>query len=131
MVIEVSTGIEVSTVIVSGPAAHARAVPAAVQAAGIDEVQETFLELVYADEELLRAEFDAIIAEEWGQPTPPARRRPTRPPAPPPQRRERHHGSAGGSTGRPGRQHHPTGEGRSRQRAPPAAASKPAIHPTS
>jgi hypothetical protein len=118
--IEVSTGIEVSTVIVSGSALHARAAPDAVQAAGIDEVQEEFLDLVYADEELLRAEFDAIIAEEWGQPTPPARRRSTRPPAPPPQRRDRQHESAGGSTGRPGRQHHRAGEGRSRQRAPPA-----------
>jgi hypothetical protein len=110
--------IKVSTLIAPGPALNARTVPDAVEAAaGIDEVEEKFLDLVYADEELLRAEFDAIIAEEWGQPTPPARRRPARPPAPPPQRHERHHGSAGGP---PGRQHHPAGEGRSRQRAPPA-----------
>jgi hypothetical protein len=112
--------IEVSTLIASGPALHARTVADAVQAVGIDEVQERFFELVYADEELLRAEFDAIIAEEWGQPTPPARRRPTHPPDPPKRRRERHDGSAGGLTGRPGRQHHPGGEARSRQRAPPA-----------
>jgi hypothetical protein len=109
--------IKLSTLIASRPPLHARTAAGSV---GIDEVQETFLELVYADEELLRAEFDAIIAEEWGQPTPPARRRPTRPPVPPPQRRDRQHGSAGGSTRRPGRQHHPAGEGRSRQRAPPA-----------
>jgi hypothetical protein len=109
--------IKVSTLIASGPALHARTVADAVQAVGIDEVQEKFLELVHADEELLRAEFDAIIAEEWGQPTAPARRRPTHPPTPPPQRRERHRGSAGGP---PGQQHHPGGEARSRQRAPPA-----------
>jgi hypothetical protein len=33
--------------------------------------EEEFLELVYADEEFLRAEFDAIIAAAW--PTPPER----------------------------------------------------------
>jgi hypothetical protein len=109
--------IEVSTLLASGPALHARTVADAVQAVGIDEVQERFFELVYADEELLRAEFDAIIAEEWGQLTPPTQRRPTRPPPPPAQRRERHRGSAGAP---PSRRHHRAGEGRSRQRAPPA-----------
>ena len=110
--------------IASGLALHARTEADAAQAVGIDEVKEKFLDLVYADEELLRAEFDAIIAEEWGQLSPPARRRPTRPPAPPPQRRERHRESAAGP---PGWQHHRTGEGRSRQRAPPAR-SQSALH---
>lgn len=35
--------------------------------------EEEFLELVYADEELLRSEFDAIIAREWPTNRPPAR----------------------------------------------------------
>lgn len=117
--------IKVNTLIAPGPALHARPVPDAVQAAGIHDIEEKFLELVYADEELLRAEFDAIIAEEWGQPTPPAPHRPTHPPAPPKRRRKQHRDPA---SRRPGRQHHPAGEGRSRQRAPPDVASKPAMH---
>lgn len=113
--------IEVSTMIASSPALHTRLVPEVVDGAGVvevaavDEVEETFLALVCADEELLRAEFDAIITDSWNEPTPPARQRPTRPPAPPPRR-----GHPSGTAGRaPGRQHHPAGEGRSRQRAPP------------
>ena len=111
--------------IASRPALHTRPVAAAanvpdvvdVEAAGVEEVEERFLALVCADEELLRAEFDAIIASAWGQPTPPPRRRPTRRPGPPAPRRERRaDGSAGGL---PGRQHYPAGAGRSRQRAPP------------
>jgi hypothetical protein len=109
--------------IVSSPALHTRPVPevgaggaGAVEAAAVDEAEETFLALVYTDEELLRAEFDAIIADSWNEPTPPARQRPTRPPAPPPQRRRHRSGTAGRA---PGRQHYPAGEGRSRQRAPP------------
>ena len=45
-----------------------------VAVAAADEVEEEFLALVYADEELLRAEFDALIAATWDQP-----RQPTRP----------------------------------------------------
>jgi hypothetical protein len=112
--------IEVSTVIASRPALQAspvRAVADVVEAAAVDEVEERFLALVCADEELLRAEFDAIIASAWGQPTPPARPRPTRPPGPPaPRGEQRADGSAGEL---PGRQHYPAGERRSRQRAPP------------
>ncbi|WP_406833042.1 hypothetical protein ABEG17_09480 [Pedococcus sp. KACC 23699] len=36
-----------------------------------DQLTEEFLELVCADEELLRAEFDEIIAQEWTSPPPP------------------------------------------------------------
>ena len=75
-----------------------------------------FAEVVCGDRDLLRAEFDAIIATSWDQPTPPARWRPTPWPGPPPLRRTRGSSSAGRSSGR---QHHPPGEGRSRQRAPP------------
>jgi len=115
--------IKVNTVIALRPALHARPVAIAdvvdeVEAAAVDEVKERFLALVCADEELLRAEFDAIIAAAWDQPTPPTRPRPTRrPPGPPAPRRERRvDASAGGS---PGQQHYPAGEGRCRQRAPP------------
>jgi hypothetical protein len=109
----------VSTVIASSPAPRARPVAVVadvVEAAAVDEVEETFLALVYADEELLRAEFDAIIADGWDELTPPTRPRTTRPPAPPPQRREHTSESAGRA---PGRQYYPAGEGRSRQRGPP------------
>jgi len=115
--------IEVSTVIASRPAVHTRPVAIAdvvdvVEAAAVEEVEEGFLALVCTDEELLRAEFDAIIAAAWDQPTPPTRPRPTRrPPGPPAPRRERR---TDGSAGRlPGRQHYPAGEGHCRQRAPP------------
>jgi hypothetical protein len=115
--------IKVNTVTAS-PTLHADPVAATadvadeVEAAAVDEVKEKFLALVCADEELLRAEFDAIIAAAWDQPTPPTRPRPTRrPPGPPAPRRERRvDASAGGS---PGQQHYPAGEGRRQQRAPP------------
>lgn len=104
--------IEVSTMIASSPAPQ----PAVV--AVVDEVvdEEEFLSLICADDELLRAEFDAIITASWGQPARPRRPRRARPPARYPQRRGRITASAGGP---PGPQHEPGAEGRSRQRAPP------------
>ena len=36
-----------------------------------DQLTEEFLELVCADEELLRAEFDEIVAQQWISPPPP------------------------------------------------------------
>jgi hypothetical protein len=36
------------------------------------DTDELFLELLCADEDLVRAEFDAIIAAEWFSPAPPA-----------------------------------------------------------
>jgi len=85
----------------------------------VDEAQEEFLELICADEQLLRAEFDAIIAQEWDTPSlPPGPPRRSSFPARPPQRRRCR-------TGRPanqltGPQHDPGGEGRCRERGPPA-----------
>jgi len=128
--------IKVNTVIALRPALHARPVAIAdvvdeVEAAAVDEVKERFLALVCADEELLRAEFDAIIAAAWDQPTPPTRPRPTRRrPGPPAPRHRRVSGSAGGS---PSQQHYPAGEGRRRQRAPPDPAvreARDALAPT-
>jgi len=53
-------------------------------------VEDAFLDLVCQDDELLRAEFDALIAASWHTPPPPppapsdpARRPPGWPPAPP------------------------------------------------
>lgn len=43
----------------------------AVRFGAAHDVEEEFLELVCADEELLRAEFDAIIAREWPSRRPP------------------------------------------------------------
>jgi hypothetical protein len=99
-------------VIVSSPAPQPSP---EVEAVAVDEVEEEFLALVCADEELLRAEFDAIIAEGWGRPAPPSPPRRTRPPAQPPRRR----GPTGSAGGLRGPQRDPGGEGRSRQRAPP------------
>jgi len=97
-----------------------------VAVAAADEVEEEFLALVYADEELLRAEFDALIAAAWGQPRQPARpRRAGRPTPPPPGRPSR-------GFARPARmcaQHDPGAEGRTRQRAPPNRTSNQAPHP--
>ena len=74
-----------------------------------DTLEQQFLELVYADEDLVRAEFEAIIAAEWPTPPParpPLRRPASRPPTPPaghwrrverkrPARRPRHPGIGG------------------------------------
>lgn len=79
------------------------------------DVEEEFLRLVCADEELLRAEFDAIIAREW-----PARRPPVRPAAPrgsDPDPRA-HQEARGGQAAR-GEPRHPGGEHWRRQRSPP------------
>jgi hypothetical protein len=37
------------------------------------QLAERFSDIIYADEQLLRAEFDAIIAAEWPDPPPPGR----------------------------------------------------------
>ena len=79
---------------------------------------EQFLELVCADEDLLRAEFDAIIAAEWPSPPPAdpdrgagAERRPR------PARLRR----AASTPALPSRPRHPRVGGWTRQRAPPPA----------
>jgi hypothetical protein len=85
--------------------------------AALDEaVQEEFLALICADEDLLRAEFDAIIAAGWGQPRPPARHPRSRRPRLPHTRRSNQLEVGGGLRGP---QRDPSGEGRCRQRAPP------------
>lgn len=51
-----------------------------------DTFEEQFLDLVYSDEDLVQAEFEAIIAAEWPTPPParpPLRRPAFRPPTPP------------------------------------------------
>jgi len=103
----------VSTVRASSPA------PPPPQADGaVDEaVQEEFLALMCGDEDLLRAEFDAIIAAGWGQLSPPGRQARCRRPRLPPARRSEQPAVGGGLRG-PHRD--PSGEGRCRQRAPPA-----------
>ncbi|MEP6650311.1 MAG: hypothetical protein ABJA74_10450, partial [Lapillicoccus sp.] len=83
--------------------------------------EEEFLAIVCADEDLLRAEFDAIIAAEW--------------PSPPPDRPEdddavqRSPGTArrqpsGGQARLPNRARHPGIGGWSRQRSPPPHDSR-------
>lgn len=80
-------------------------------------LEADFLALVCADEELLRAEFEAIIAAEW-----PARP-PRRPGGPPPGAANRRPGRPGGDR-RPrppaDRPRRPHDDSRARQRAPPA-----------
>jgi len=77
---------------------------------------EDFIELVCSDEELLRAEFEAIVSEEWSSSSPP--------PDPPiasqgarPQRRESRVPHAGRA--RPRRPAHPGADAWGRQRSPP------------
>lgn len=88
-------------------------------------IEEEFLELVCADEELLRAEFDAIIAQEWPSSRPPARREATSTGAGPYRPRE---------PGRRGERalrdetRHPHGRLQGRQRSPPQADRATALH---
>ncbi len=85
--------------------------------AAVEEIEEEFLALVCADEELLRAEFEAIIAEEWGTPGPPdLPRRSSCPGQPPQDPCGRTEMPAGGLTGP---QQLPAREGRCSQRGPP------------
>ncbi|HSF99164.1 MAG TPA: hypothetical protein VLA55_10765 [Ornithinibacter sp.] len=85
--------------------------------------EDEFLELVCADEELLRAEFDAIIAREWPTSRPPARpeamSRETGPHRPrQPERRVVRTLRA--------KPRHPGGRLQGRQRSPPAGEPEPA-----
>jgi hypothetical protein len=80
---------------------------------------EQFLEWLCADEDLLRAEFDAIIGAEWPGPPPAGPRRDTDAGRPPGQR-PCHDASVAGLPARPG---HPGIGGWTRQRSPPAGSS--------
>jgi hypothetical protein len=80
-------------------------------------LDDQFLDLVCADEELLRAEFEAIIAAEW--PIPPAApppRHPARIPPPPTGTRRPRLPRSGQVSQRP---RHPGVGGWARQRSPP------------
>lgn len=89
-------------------------------------VDEEFLELICADEELLRAEFDAIIDQEWLSRPPPADP-PAASPGPGPGPR-RHRPPAGGVAS-PRRPHHPGADGWSRQRSPPRLSRNHDLRP--
>jgi len=86
------------------------------------DARDMFLDLVYADEELLRAEFDAIIEQGWDPPVPERPTPPLRPAkARPPRRRARQRPPHA----RPAA--HPAAEWGARQRAPPRRAGGTAI----
>ena len=86
------------------------------QDAALAGVDEQFIEVMCADEELLRAEFDAIIAEEWPGSPPPADPAPGTPGA---NQGPRGSGLPGRRVATSGRPHHPGADGWSRQRSPP------------
>ncbi len=81
--------------------------------------EQEFLAVVYADEDLLRVEFDAIIAGEWPSPPPDTPEVDAVERAPGPARRQ----PSGGPARPPERPHHPGVGGWSRQRSPPPATS--------
>jgi len=84
--------------------------------AGDRSTEQQFLDLLLADEELLRAEFDAIIAAEWPGPPPNLpHRRVGGEPGPREERRHPAPATAARGVGRRSR-----GEGSARQRSPPA-----------
>lgn len=85
-------------------------------------LDEQFVELVCSDNELLRAEFEAIVAAEWPTPPPPCpplRRPALRPPAP------SAHWLEGDSTHLASRPRRPGVGGWARQRSPPQRAAPP------
>ncbi|HEU4547490.1 MAG TPA: hypothetical protein VFR88_14450 [Microlunatus sp.] len=78
--------------------------------------EEQFLDLLLADDDLLRAEFDAIVAAEWPGPPPNLPRRRVR--GGPDPRRRRHHRAT--VTKAPGAGRRPPVDGAARQRSPPS-----------
>lgn len=78
--------------------------------------EDQFLDLLLADDDLLQAEFDAIIAAEWPGPPPDMPRRRIRG-GPDPGRRRRHRATA---TKSPGAGQRPPVDGSARQRSPPS-----------
>jgi hypothetical protein len=83
--------------------------------------QDTFLAIVCADTELLRAEFEAIINAGWNQPTQAIR--PVRPPTRPDRPRTSRQPS------RPRRPDRPNGQAWIRQRAPPPGLARHRTQP--
>jgi hypothetical protein len=86
------------------------------QSGAVPSVEEEFLALLCSDEELLRAEFEEIIAAEWPSPPPDATGATDRAGDPP--RRTRHRGTAGLARLRT-RPRHPGIGGWARERSPP------------
>jgi hypothetical protein len=86
------------------------------------DADEEFLALMCADEQLLRAEFDAIIAAEWASPPPamPDRGAGAGRPA-----REARSRAVDRGAGLPTRPQHPGIGGWARQRSPPPATIAP------
>jgi len=82
-------------------------------------MEEAFLDLVCADEQLLRAEFDAIIAEEWPTTPPPADPRAAEPEGGSQRRKRLPLGCAPAPTGRT---RHPRVRRSRRQRSPPVGS---------
>jgi hypothetical protein len=78
-----------------------------------------FLAIVCADEELLRAEFEAIIENAWGEPPGRVPVRPARPPA------DRSAGTAEPRPPVPGRSDHADDHRAARQRGPPRRSPCP------
>jgi len=88
-------------------------------AAPAGTTDDAFLDIICHDEELLRAEFDALVAASWDEPPPsppPAGPRPAENPAPRPTTRTTIEEEV------PFESHHPAPAGR-RQRSPPASRS--------
>ncbi len=79
-------------------------------------VEEQFLDLLLADDDLIQAEFNAIIAAEWPGPPPNLPRRRVRG-GPDPGRRRRQRATA---TKGPGAGRRPPVDGSARQRSPPS-----------
>jgi hypothetical protein len=90
--------------------------PAAGAARPDERVQDEFLDLVLADEQLLRAEFEALMRESWPDEPAATTPRPVRPVLP--RRPPRHWTSQGVSR----RLRRPAIEAAARQRSPPAGA---------
>ncbi|MDG4830404.1 hypothetical protein O7627_13955 [Solwaraspora sp. WMMD1047] len=96
---------------ITGPSAGSRG-------STLDPVREAFVEAVRHDDDLMRAEFDALIAANW----------PTRPPPPPPPALPRPVPRPAGWPATPAPRREPAGRRpradarpRSRQRSPPPA----------
>lgn len=83
-------------------------------------VEQEFLDLVCSDEELVQAEFEAIIAAEWPTPpSPPGARPPLRRPAGRPPTSPAGHPREGTPERLASRPRHPGIGGWARQRSPP------------
>ncbi|HEV7146709.1 MAG TPA: hypothetical protein VGN48_06885 [Pedococcus sp.] len=92
-----------------------------------NSVDDQFLALVLADEQLLRDEFDAIIAQQWATCPPPVRHRGASPAADPSPRQPLVPPGRAAARPRPRR---PSASGRRRQRSPPNPTARGRGGPT-